>query len=98
MNFESNQHDPLELTDQDVLESLDSEHEGLSCPDFTRSVMGRLGYMNASAKVCRRRRIRTFIHRGSLAMAAMIALAVGIQIFNQSPEARRPVETSIQEI
>lgn len=59
--------------------------------------MGRLGYMRASARAGRRRAVRRWMHRGAMAIVAGIALGVGIYTFNQSPDARRPVDTPIHE-
>lgn len=86
---------PPEITDHEILRALKWEQE--QTPDFTRSIMGRLGYMQSAKKVSRRRRIHRWMQRGVLAAAAMVALAAGIQLFNQSSEARRPMNLAIHE-
>jgi len=81
--------------DDELLAALVRDRQG--CPDFTRSIMGRLGYMKAAEAVCRRRRVLRWIERGVLAAAALVAVVAGIQIFNAGPSARRPVQTPIHE-
>lgn len=96
MSFEFDHFDsPPEISDREILQALNREQE--QTPDFTRSIMGRLGYMQAAGKVSRRRRIHRWMRRGVLMTAAMVALAVGINLFNQSSDARRPIHTTLHE-
>jgi len=81
--------------DDEMLAPLTCDRDG--CPDFTRSIMGRLGYMRAAEAVCRRRRLWRWVQRGMLGAAALVAVMAGIQIFNAGPDARRPAETPIHE-
>lgn len=83
-----------ELNEDQLLNELDCPVE---CPDLTRSIMGRLGYMKASPNVVRRARIRRHVKRGLVGVAAMIALGLGIFIHNHSPNARRQVGPSLTE-
>ncbi|MCH7603352.1 MAG: glycosyltransferase family 4 protein [Planctomycetes bacterium] len=86
--------DVQELTEDQLLTELDCPVE---CPDLTRSIMGRLGYMKASPNVVRRARILRHVNRGLLGVAAMVALGVGIFIHNHGPDARRQVGPSLSE-
>lgn len=62
----------------------------VNAPDLTRSIMGRLGFMQASPQVVRRYRIRRRISRAlfTLAMASIILAA--FHLHQNSPQARRP--------
>lgn len=86
--------DVQELTEDQLLTELDCPVE---CPDLTRSIMGRLGYMKASPNVVRRARILRHVNRGLLGVAATVALGVGIFIHNHGPDARRQVGPSLSE-
>ena len=66
-----------------------------SAPDLTRSIMGRLGYMKVSPAVARRRRIRQWGTRAGLALSAMIAIAIGLQVYENGPTIRKPVGPTI---
>ena len=90
----TDRQDVQELNEDQLLNELDCPVE---CPDLTRSIMGKLGYMKASPNVVRRARIRRHVKRGLLGVAAMIALGVGIFIHNHSPDARRQVGPSLTE-
>ena len=80
--------------DQHLLNSLDCPIE---CPDLTRSIMGKLGYMKAAPRVVRRNRNRRHVKRGLIGVAAFIALGVGIFIHNSGPDARRQVGPTLSE-
>lgn len=80
--------------DQHLLNALDNP---IDCPDMTRSIMGKLGYMKAAPRVVRRNRIRRHVKRGLVGVAAFIALGVGIFIHNNGPDARRQVGPSLSE-
>lgn len=86
--------DVQELNEDQLLTELDCPVE---CPDLTRSIMGRLGYMKASPNVVRRARIHRHVKRGLLGVAAFIALGVGIFIHNHGPDARRQIGPSLTE-
>lgn len=86
--------DVQELTEDQLLTELDCPVE---CPDLTRSIMGRLGYMKASPNAVRRARILRHVNRGLLGVAATVALGVGIFIHNHGPDARRQVGPSLSE-
>lgn len=86
--------DVQELNEDQLLNELDCPVE---CPDLTRSIMGRLGYMKASPNVVRRARILRHVQRGLLGVAALVALGVGIFIHNHGPDARRQVGPSLSE-
>ncbi len=83
-----------ELNEDQLLNELDSPVE---CPDLTRSIMGRLGYMKAHPNVVRRTRILRHVKRGLLGVVALVALGVGIFIHNHGPDARRQIGPSLSE-
>lgn len=83
-----------ELNEVQLLNELDGP---VDCPDLTRSIMGRLGYMKAHPNVIRRTRILRHLKRGLLGVAMLFALGVGIFIHNHSPDARRQVGPSLTE-
>ncbi len=66
-----------------------------SAPDFSRSIMGRLGYMRVGKEVARRRRLRLWAGRLCMLAVAGVALAIGWRVFEASPQVRRPVDTTI---
>ncbi len=64
-------------------------------PDLSRAIMGRLGYMQVSPDVARRRRVQRWLGRTAL-VAMLIAVGnVGVMVFKASPEARQPLEFTI---
>lgn len=68
---------------------------GQPAPDFTRTIMGRLGYMRVSPAVARRRRIMQWANRAGMLMVVAIAFGFGWRMFESSPQIRRPVEITI---
>lgn len=61
-------------------------------PDLTRSIMGRLGYMQVSPAVARRRRLQRWLRRASLVCVAGVAGWLGVLTFLSSPESRQPAD------
>lgn len=86
--------DARDIQDEQLLEKLEAP---VDCPDLTRCIMGRLGYMKSSPRVVRRRNMMRWVRRSLLASAAMLALFAGISIHNQGPDARRPETLSLSE-
>ncbi|MCZ6834681.1 MAG: hypothetical protein O7G85_02810 [Planctomycetota bacterium] len=82
-------------SERDVLNDLQDERS--DAPDLTKSIMGQLGYMQATVNANRKAFYQRWMHRAILGTAAMVALGVGIKLFNMSPEARRPAEITIHE-
>ena len=76
-----------------LLDSALQPREG--CPDLTRSIMGRLGYMQVSPTVARRRRLQRVLGRASLVSVALVVGWLGVMAFQTSPEARRPYEVTM---
>ena len=68
---------------------------GQPTPDFTRTIMGRLGYMRVSPTVARRHRIVQWANRAGMLMVVAMAFGLGWRVFESSPQVRRPVETTI---
>jgi hypothetical protein len=66
-----------------------------TCPDLTRTIMGRLGYMRVAPAVARRRRIRRWAARGSVLAMTLLMVLAGIAVFNQSDAVRRPHEVTL---
>ena len=64
-------------------------------PDFTRRVMGRLGYMRIDPQVARRRRIKRWASRCGIFAAASVAFAVGFQFYQSGADIRRPNEATL---
>jgi hypothetical protein len=67
-----------------------SNPSAASGPDLTRSIMGRLGYMQASPRAIRRRRYRRGVGRGLMTLAAAVLVITGVHLHEQGPDARRP--------
>ncbi len=59
-------------------------------PDFTRAIMGRLGYMRVSAAVAKRAQRRMMMRRGCLCLAFSGLMLSTVWMFQQSDLARRP--------
>jgi hypothetical protein len=59
-------------------------------PDLTRSIMGRLGYMQVSARVAKRHRLRRWLGRLGTAMVFAFAIGIGFQFYSVSEQIRRP--------
>lgn len=66
-----------------------------AAPDFTRSIMGRLGYMRVSPEVASRQRRRRWAWRSAFAFLSISAVGMGIHLHNASPDARRPLEMTV---
>jgi len=64
-------------------------------PDLTRPIMGRLGYMRAAPRVVRRRRIRRWVNRLTLAAVALLVVVVAGRVHESSPRARRAAGLTI---
>jgi len=58
-------------------------------PDLTRPIMGRLGYMKAAPGVVRRRRIRRWVNRLTLAALGLLLVVVAGRVHESGPHARR---------
>lgn len=78
--------------DRDLLKTLGSSDE---CPDLTRRIMGRLGYMQAAEVVVQRRRRQRWFARAGIVLAGCLALAVGWQVHQQSDVVRQPAELTL---
>ncbi len=72
----------------------DFAHDEAS-PDFSRAIMGRLGYMRVSPIVARRRRMMRWTHRAATLAVVGVAVAMGWRVFESSDQVRRPVETTL---
>lgn len=59
-------------------------------PDLTRRIMGRLGYMQVSRRIARRRALERWAGRAALTAVAAVALGLGLRVYQSSPELRRP--------
>lgn len=67
----------------------------VACPDMTRSIMGRLGYMQVQPTVARRHRIRRLASRAMVLALMLTAIIAAISIKNQSDAVRHPHEVTI---
>lgn len=81
----------------DALRDLSQARDGAGSPtpDFSRSVMGRLGYMRVSASVARRRRLMKWANRAGMMCVAAVALFIGWRVLESSPQVRRPSDTTV---
>ena len=76
---------------RDIDRILESElRRPVGSPDLTRSIMGRLGYMQASPVVVRRKKLQRWLGRLSLVCVSGVVGWVGVIAYQSSPEARRP--------
>jgi hypothetical protein len=66
-----------------------------SNPDFTRRVMGRLGYMRVSKSRARRDRIRRWANRAGLMLAVAVAIGFAYRSYESSNQVRRPASLTI---
>ena len=66
-----------------------------SSPDLTHRIMGRLGYMHASPRVVRRRRVLRWCNRLAIVAITVGVIAVGVCIHESGPDARRPAGPTI---
>jgi hypothetical protein len=66
-------------------------------PDLSRSIMGRLGYMQVTAETARRRRLSTWANRAAVLVVAGLAFAIGWRVFEASPHVRRPAGATVPE-
>ena len=66
-----------------------------SSPDFTRRVMGRLGYMRVSQTSGRRDRIRRWGNRAGVLLAVAIAIGLAQNFYENSDNVRRPASLTI---
>ena len=64
-------------------------------PDLTRPIMGRLGYMKAAPGVVRRRRIRRWVNRLTLAAVGLLVVVVAARMHESGPHARRAAGPTI---
>ena len=62
----------------------------VNAPDLTRSIMGRLGFMQASPQVIHRYRIRRRISRTLFTLAMASVILAAFHLHQNSPQARRP--------
>lgn len=60
------------------------------CPDQTRAIMGRLGFMRSSPSVVRRRLIRLLIRRLTMCAAAVVLVGTAVYVHQLGPDARAP--------
>jgi hypothetical protein len=67
----------------------------IAAPDMTRTIMGKLGYMQASPAVVRRRKIRRVLDRAALLAVVIAVGSVGVMVFKSSPDARQPLESTM---
>lgn len=73
-----------------------AESEGRSDgPDFTSSIMKRLGYTPVTPEVARKKYIRKWVGRTAFLTFALVAIIVGINLQSQSSSSRHPVGPSI---
>lgn len=81
---------------RDIDRILESElRRPVGSPDLTRNIMGRLGYMQATPAVSRRRCMQRWLGRASLLCTTFVVGWLGVMAFQASPEARRPMESTI---
>jgi hypothetical protein len=59
-------------------------------PDFTRPVMGRLGYMRAAELVARRRRRRRTLSRVAMGVTMLVLVGLSVRLHSFAPSARQP--------
>jgi hypothetical protein len=78
---------------RDALDALRDDRA--ATPDLTRSIMGRLGYMQGSAQVAERRRRRRRLVRGAVVTCALCVITGGLLVHQFGPNARRADETSV---
>ncbi len=67
----------------------------IESPDFTKAVMGRLGYMRVSPAALRRRRHARWMRRLATAACLSLALFAGLFMHRQSADSRRPMGPTI---
>lgn len=81
----------------DALQDLSQARDGTgsSTPDFSRAVMGRLGYMRVSHAAARRRSLVKWANRAGLVGVAAVALIIGWRVLESSPQVRRPADTTV---
>jgi hypothetical protein len=84
--------DDLRHTDPALADAL---AERAPAPDLTRSIMGRLGYMQASPAAGRRRRRARHLRRGAAALVVLGLVAGGAALHHFGPSARRPAELTL---
>lgn len=92
MNRRDNHNLPLPHDGDDVFAELSRP---ASAPDLTRSIMGRLGYMQVDPAIARRHRRRRWAARGAVVAMMLMAIGGGIAVFNQSDAVRRQHEVTI---
>lgn len=69
--------------------------DGLTAPDMTRAIMGRLGYMRAAPSARRRHRLQRWGSRAGIVLAAAFALTIGFRALQAGNEVRRPAGPTI---
>jgi hypothetical protein len=81
--------------DDHLREALGDALHPVRSPDFSRSIMGRLGYMRVSPTVARRKRTVLWVNRAAILMIAGVATVIGWRVFESSEQIRRPVELTL---
>jgi hypothetical protein len=87
-------HRSVDRAERELLAEL-TESRATPSPDLTRSIMGRLGYMQAAPRAAQRRHRRRAIGRALMTMAAALLVVAGLHIHEQGPDARRPAGPTI---
>jgi hypothetical protein len=64
-------------------------------PDLTRRIMGRLGYMQVSPRIARRRRMMRWASRAGVCMAAALAIGIGLHVYENTADLRQPEGATI---
>jgi hypothetical protein len=67
----------------------------MPAPDLTRNIMGRLGYMKAAPGAVRKARFRRWAGRFATVFVALVAVGVGLHMYNIGPDARRAAPITI---
>jgi hypothetical protein len=88
---------PEESRDHDGLESVIHSDLSRPCatPDLTESIMEELGFHRGDAAARRKESLQRWGRRCSVAVAASVALYVGVFVHQAGPDARRASDLSI---
>lgn len=84
--------DRFEIELRKALSQLGNGGPGSGAPDLTKRIMGRLGYESVGVAEARRRRRVRWMGRAALMLGAFVAIGIGIQLHNASPDVRRPLD------
>lgn len=84
--------EPFDAIDQLIIAELSRP---VAAPDLTDSIMQKLGFERESGMRMIWRRAAVWSRRVGLAAAAMVVLAIGWHLHQQSPSVRRPIGPTI---